>query len=263
VSRGTGLAGIVAVFLAFDCASAAAAHQAPAAAVDTARTQRARELALLTSPFDVMVAVNLSGWEASIARTLALDPTMITLEKQYPGIGKAAIDSARPLARRYCEAFVTRITDRTAQVFAERLSAAELDELIRFYRGSVGQRAVRQLFANFDSAGVGRQIAERKASTGTAEVTMDDVRKQGDLAARRAAPEFSPADQLAMIRFSQTSAAVKYAAAREVSERDVIAMANNPDPDFVAAQDKALKAAILAFAESRKRPWQARAPEVR
>jgi hypothetical protein len=233
----------------------AAGQETPAApAVDSARMDRARELTRLTSPYDIMVAANLSGWEAAITRSLALDPGIAKLEEQYPGIGKAGIEAARPLARRYCETFVNRANDRKSQIVAQRLSADEIDEVIRFYRTALGQRAVKQVLANFDFAGAGREIADERARTGTAEVTIEEVKAQDALAARRAGPGFSAPDQLEMMRFTQKPAAKKFAAAREEAEREILQMVNKPDPKFLAAQTEALTAAMLAFAETRKRP---------
>jgi hypothetical protein len=229
-------------------------REGPSAAVDTARMDRAGELTRLSNPFDVMVAANMRGWESAIARSLALDPAAAKLEARYPGIGKTGIEAARPLARRYFEAFVTQANRRTTQTLAERLSDDEIDELLRFYRSPLGRRAVKQAFANFDYAGVGREVADGRARTGKAEITMDQVKRQGDLAHLRAAPEFSAADHLAMMRFAQTPAARKFAAAREASEREILQMVNSPDPDFIAAQTQALRAAMIAFADSAKRP---------
>lgn len=251
---GLALAAASAALIAILPGAPACAQETTAAPVpDQARIDRARELSRLISPYDVLLAANLSGWEAAIARSMALDPTAVSLEARYPGIGRAAIDAARPIARRYCETFVNRITDKKAEIFAQRLTAEEIDEVLRFYRTPLGQRAVKQLFSNFDSAQLGREIAEEKARTGTVEITREEMKAKELLAARRAGGSFSADDQIAMLRFSQMPAARKFAAASEAAEQEVIRMANNPDPAFMAAQTEAVTAAMVAFATPRKR----------
>jgi hypothetical protein len=242
-----------ALALALLAPSALRAQEGPAAAVPEARMERARELARLTSPNDILLATNLAGWEAALARSLALDPGMAKLEAEYPGVGKAGIEAARPLARRYCQAFIDKAVALKAAHLARGLTAAEIEEAISFFGSPVGQSVIRQLFASVDMEGIGRDLATQRVQTGSAAIDPERVRREEREATRRAAAKMSAADHLAIMRFQQKPVAKKMIAVQAGADREIIELANHPDPEWLSRQSDTVRAAALAYVDARKK----------
>lgn len=138
---------------------------------------KARQLLTLVNPFAKVLEANLAGWDGAARKSLSLDPSTVKLEKDYPGISAAALDAARPLARKYLTEFVRTAAEYKADLMAHRLTEAELDEALRFFASDAGRKAISGLFSNADPAKIGADIAVRRSQTGQAAATAEDVRK--------------------------------------------------------------------------------------
>lgn len=217
------------------------------------RLERARALLRLTNPPPLMLETNMRGWEAAITQALTLNPTVAALEVEYPGIGKAAIDAARPLARENCQRFVVAASERKSALLAERLSASELDEVIAFFETDTGKRLIDRLIGNVDPAAVGRDVATRASETGQVSLTSEAVQQAERKAIRTTLGETSAADHIAILRFQQKPVAAKYAAAAVEGDRLVLEMVNHLDPAWLSRQTEIINAALLAFVDARKK----------
>lgn len=221
---------------------------------DPARLEKARRLAELTEPFELVVGLNMAGWEAGMAKSLELDPEAAKLERAYPGAIKAGMDSARSLARTHCEEYVRRSIDLKAGVYARRLTARQLDEAIAFWSTDAGKAFVRATYVNMDFRGVGNEAAEVARRTGKSGLPAESLARANREVIRKSAGQITPAQQAALTRFRATATGSQYVAARREAEPLVAQMVD----DIVAAQQRSqvelIQKGILAFVEARKRP---------
>ena len=244
---------LLAAFVAFQLAAfaPAAALQAPVAEAD-ARLEQARELVRLINPFGPMVALNVLGWEAGVSATLALDPSMVNLEAQYPGAGKAGIAAARPVARSFCEAFVAKGLEQKAGMFARQLNKAELEELIQFFRSPTGTRVVGSMLRNADVVAMAGAVSRQQAETGNGAISAATVAQTERDALRKTLGQISAEDRIVLMRFEQRPVAPKYAAAVAESERAMLELVNSPDPVWMQKISESLRDGVLAFIDRGK-----------
>lgn len=246
---------LAAVALAALAAPAQAAAQPAPSAVPAVAPQslaKARRLVALVNPFDKVLDANLDGWEGAARKSLALEPGMAALEKNYPGIGAATIAAARPLARKYLTEFVKTSAEYKADLLTRRLTDAELDEAGGFFDSPAGRKAIAGLFNNADPARIGADLAVRHSQTGEAVATEDDVRKVAERAASGMLAEVSAADQAAIIGFSQSPVGKKFTAATRESDVRILDMANHPSAEWLEQQGEAMRSAALAFMKAAK-----------
>lgn len=219
-------------------------------APDPRLLSRARVLTELVNPRQMMIAANMRGWEAGITSSFKLDPAVGKLEAEYPGISKAGIDAARPLAVVYSEQFVDRASARKAALIAERLTAAEIDEAIRFYQGPVGRSVIRKLVANIDPKAIAAEAAQNFREGGKLNITQESADNAVRAASNKAIQDIAAKDQIEIMRHGQTSAARKLALIGQQTDREALEEANNPDPATVAKQQETISAAMIAFVDA-------------
>lgn len=228
--------------------AAAASAQPPAAASSTAHLDQTRRLVEITHPFEQLLQANIAGWEAAIKQSMSLDPSFKELEEEYPGIGNAGVDAARPMARDYCAQFVKRAMERKAQIFAARLSPSEVTEATRFFETPTGRKLVRQMFANIDVTDMAQDLATQAVRTGNTALSAEAVTAAERTAAEKTVGQISDDDKSMIMRFAGSPAGQKFAEVRAESEREILAMANDPDKAWIAKQQEAIVGAMKAFA---------------
>jgi hypothetical protein len=233
-------------------ASVAAAPSPLESPADPVRIEKARKLAGATEPFDILMALNLAGWEAAVSKSLALDPGVAKLEQAYPGVSKAGIEAARSFARTFCEDFVKRNIELKAGLYARRMTAGELDDALAFWSTDFGKSFVRKAYGNYDSRDIGSQAAEAANRTGKTSLSAEAVAQADRLAMRKTAEQTTASDQVALMRFASTEAGRKYAAARAEAEPLLLQMINGTDPAQQRKQFELIQAGMLAFIDSRK-----------
>jgi hypothetical protein len=222
------------------------AAPAPQAAED-ARLKTIRLILEITNPYDQMVEANMVGWEAATRKAISLDSTAASLEKAYPGLSDAVVEAGRPTARAHLGKIVREMLAHKEQVLVRRLTAAELDEVLRFFRTDPGRRAIRGLYANVDPAGIASDVAIEGAKNGEAVLTADEVARIEQAAAAGMMALASAEDKAAIVRFSRSAASRKFTAASSEADAKLIEMTNNPNPDWLARQSEIMRAAALAF----------------
>jgi len=244
---------IVAVLIAVATVPALPATAAPpAAAASPAALKLAERLEAVAEPHAALVATNYAAWEATLRRTLSLEPNVAKLEATYPGVTEAAVEAARPAGRAYCDTFVTRAAALRAQVYAGALTEAELRQVIAFLETPAAQRVIHRMLANTSGTALVDQVARQAVSEGKVTITADQARQLNQEAATRTVREISADDQVAFLRFNQSEAGKKYITARATSEQLILDMINHQDPAEAQAQQRAMQAAILAYIDRKK-----------
>lgn len=237
-------------------APAPAGTPAPSTAAPNAdrelRLARARTLVVLINPTQTFVEMNMRGWEAGIVQALGLNPTVISLEAKYPGIGAAAVDAARPIALGYAREFVAKAEAIKAEIFAETMSAAELAEAIAFYESPPGKRLIGRILMNMDPSALARDMASESAKTGqVASITSSQVARVEHQATQDALSATSAEDHVALLRFQQRPASTKMTAAAAESDRLILDMAQAPNPEWIRKQTEVINATILNYVDAR------------
>jgi hypothetical protein len=232
-------------------ATVAAASQ-PAAAADAAWPQRlqiATQLVDLIHRDEELLQANLLGWESAVRTVLQKDPTVVKLEADFPGLMDAGVAAGRPLAIEYLRPFVVKSKAAKAEIFARRMSIDELQQAKQFIGGAVGQRFIQRAKASIDIGKLNSELTERSLQTGSKFATIEDSDRLVRDAARQATKDTSGQDLLAIMKFERTPVAKKLREATREAEKAVLEMANNPPAEWVARQNEAVSAAMIAFAE--------------
>jgi hypothetical protein len=132
------------------------------------------------------------------------------------------------------------------------MSAAELAEAIAFYESPPGKRLIGRILMNMDPSGLARDMASESAETGrVAEVTGAQVAQVEHKATREALSATSAEDHVAILRFRQRPASTKMTGASAESDRLILEMVKNPDPEWLRKQSEIVNAAILAYVDAR------------
>lgn len=238
-------------------ARAAAQNDQAATAVPAAGReqvlQKARALTELITPYDVMLASNMRAWEAAVAAAMKADPAVQKLEAAYPGIIKASIDAGRAVGRRYCEKYVRLSAEHKAGLIAARLTPTEIDEASRLYGRPSWRRFVVRLTGNVDMAKTVQGAVGSMRETGKPGLTEEGLRETVDDAARASGEQTSAEDQIDLMRLAQAKMFPKIKLIGEESDRQALVWANNPEPETVAEQQEAMRKAMIAFADRRKK----------
>jgi len=227
----------------------ASAFSAPSAApVADAQLAKAGSVVDLMFPPSAMIEGNMKAWEASIARTLELDPAVSQLEAEFPGIHKAAIDAGRPIAREQIQIFVEKGRQDRIGRMARSLSPTELDEALAFANSPVGRRLIERMMKNIDVEEASKRMASAAFATGDTAVSPGDIKAMDRKAALKTAAETSAQDQLAIMRFHQTGAGKKLAVVGAEADLYLLELMK-PDPAALQRSSDAMANAMLKFAE--------------
>ena len=243
--------------IAWNAAGAAdTPHPAPVIAAPTTdakappthdQIRLATQLIDLIHPDDAMVQSNLKGWEAVSRKTAATDTVFSKLEAQYPGVTEAAIAAARPAAVEYANEFVRKSKAAKIRVFAESLTGAELRQLIDFFEQPTGQRFARRMVQSDEVA----DDLATKAQT-SENLTQQDLNDMLRKQAKAAVKTLSADDMLAIMKFESLPVAKKFAAAGQESDRVILDIINNPDPNWIEKQNKAVADGAMQFVEAKR-----------
>jgi hypothetical protein len=138
-------------------------HGSPALAVAPAEAKAARPadwservsqaliLAQLTQPEDEVLSTALKQLDDSLVKTLAAQPDMHKLETEYPGFLKRYYAAARPEISKALSDRLPRLWQGMADAYAAEMTAAEIQDQMRFMRSPLGQKMHRLLNANFET----------------------------------------------------------------------------------------------------------------
>ncbi|QAY77194.1 hypothetical protein [Sphingosinicella sp. BN140058] len=209
----------------------------------------ARALTALAYPADALRAMNLRTWEIATRTALENDPGTAALEAEFPGIRKAAIDAARPIARLGVDAFVTKMLERNAEIFAARLTPSEMRAAIEMYQVPAVQKMLLAVLEGVDIRPIAAAAVDSVASTGAPNIDPAAIKREERASMRRTAAKLTPAETIAIMRFEKAPWFPKLVAARTEIERETMQAVNAPDPAWIEKQQAAMRHAILAFAD--------------
>ena len=207
----------------------------------------ARELARLAYPAETYRAMNMRSWEVASRHALAIDPASAALEKEYPGVGDAALNAARPTAQLGIERFVARMLERNAGIFAERLTASEMKAAANMYRAPVVRRILLSVLEGADLDPLSTRMANDSVATGTGSVDPAAIKRVEQTALAQTAAKLTADEHATMMRFQQTPWFPKLVAARNEIERRTLADVNAPDPAWIEKQQAMMREAMLGF----------------
>jgi hypothetical protein len=222
------------------------------APVSAAALKLAQRLEEVTEPRALMVATNYAAWEATVRKGVSLNPALQKMEQAYPGVINAGIDAARPIARQFCDEFVTRFQRERAETYARALTEKELAEAVAFFETPAAQRVMKRMLANTNPQPLIEQVAQQARTEGKITITKEQAAALDRAAALKTQAEVSAEDQVAVMRFSHSAAGRKYVAARNQSEARLLEMVNASQPDAIRRQNEAVEAGMLAFIDRKK-----------
>jgi hypothetical protein len=130
-------------------------------------------------------------------------------EAEYPGLVDAVVAALKPVMLKAYEDKMPLLWATTAQIYRENFGAAELDQLVAFYKSPVGMRYMATARSNVDTqtymdAAVG---AQREL---TDEVTAAKNKSEA-AAIRKTNQQISAADKLIIFRFENSPLGPKLA----------------------------------------------------
>lgn len=222
------------------------------APVSAAALKLAERLEELTEPRALMVAANYAAWEATVRKGASMNPAMQKMEQAYPGVTNAGIDAARPIARQYCEEFVTRFQRERADSYARAMTEKELEQAVAFFETAAAQRVIKRMLANVNPQPLIDQVTQQARTEGKVTITREQAAALDRAAALKTQREVSAEDQVALMRFSQSPAGRRYVAARNESEARLLELINTNNSEGIRRQNEAVQAGMLAFIDRKK-----------
>lgn len=126
-----------------------------------ARVALGREIAALLNSEAITVAQTRRMFDTTMPDLFGKDPNLAMLEKQYPGIIRHMVDSARPVILDNVTAQLPVLWDRLAPVYAEALTETEMRESLAFYRSPTGVWLIDTMANNADfTKAMGRMMQD-------------------------------------------------------------------------------------------------------
>lgn len=215
-------------------ASGLAAMPAPARPVAAAAAQDklalGRQLAELSNSREMIAAQTSRMIREVLPPLFAADPEMQGLEKDYPGITAKLLDAAAPMLRDETLKGLPRLWDQLGALYAARLSAAELGEVIAFYSGGIKTRIMAASNGALDTSGLVKEAIESDDGM----IRQDSVMSTVTRGAKDVLAKLSPADREALARFGTTPAGRRFNALMPEALAIATAWANEPNPEIDA-----------------------------
>jgi hypothetical protein len=148
----------------------------------------------------------LNTLEATLPKMLQSDPQFVALESAYPGLTNVIVESLKPKMLAAYAQKTPLLWERLGAVYANNLTASELDSLLAFYQSPAGQR----LLVGFSQSGNNTNIIRQGHKTGAdmdklAEAAQNDISST----ARKVSATMTDADRIAIFKFENSPLGVK------------------------------------------------------
>jgi hypothetical protein len=228
------------------------AERPPAAPIDPARPALAHQLVDLLHPEDEMVESNVQMWDLRVRRSAASDPMFAKIEAEYPGAVDAYAAGARPVAIEHARQFVRNAKDLKAQILAQKLSAADLQQLIEFFRSPVGVKIVHTQRSPKDIAKI---VQQHRPGTGPV-LSMQDVERSRARSRDKTIDNLSADELLQVMKFESRPVAAHYAQAVSAADAALLELVNHPDRSWSDREAEAGTRALDQFIAAAKRSRQ-------
>lgn len=212
-----------------------------ATATESLAPSQVGELARLMSPRALLIETELREFDKNFVPTLRANEHMKPLEGEYPGIFETMHAATRPLVAKAMEKAVDKLHSKTAALFAESMTSAEIADLIAFYRSPAGQNVLTQMAAAIDAS----KLYEQALDDPEREITSADISDQTKSTAARAMKNYSTADQAELVKFMGRPAFWKLAKLQPRIREIMAETFNAPDPEI----DAEMEAVMMATAE--------------
>ena len=109
----------------------------------------------------------------------AIVPAAEAGDRAEPAAGRARLDAIMPLMLESMNARVNEIIDQVAALYARNFTAAELNEVVAFYRGPTGQKFIQKLpLITQESMVIGQRFGQSIAAELRSRI-VDELRKRG------------------------------------------------------------------------------------
>lgn len=184
------------------------------------------------------------AYTVTMPAVLRSDPQFQAMEQIYPGITAVAIKAEREIIEGNA---LTRLPEAhrfLAERYAQYLEAAELAELLAFYRGPIGQKAILAVGENTD---ISESLAKNLEDP-FREITRDEI---GAATMRKSAPKFfsslSPDEFRELLRFGATPAARRLRAAQPLVLGEFAKYVNELNREVVPRAQQNVAKAVGAF----------------
>ncbi|HEX6740996.1 MAG TPA: DUF2059 domain-containing protein [Sphingomicrobium sp.] len=216
----------------------ASSAAAPALSGEALVQQKARHLAQLTNPVEVMADAEVRQFDKAFIPMLRTNENVAALEVDHPGLLNAVYAAARGLVAPYMRREIPVLQAEMAKLYAARFSASELDDLTTFYESPTGQRLIGGVIANQDVRG----IAEEYMKTGS--FGQESIEAQKRSAVAKTMGELEQRDRDALLAFSKSPAFPKLAAIRSDATQILQTWMNRPTPEYDREMDAVIAKAM-------------------
>lgn len=216
----------------------AVAQTAPTAAAETERHSLAVELASVLAPEARVRTMAEQMLNSTLPKVFANDPNMAAAERKSPGLTAEMLDVLSPIAL----AAVTDDMDSywafLTPAFTTTMTNAQMREVIAFYRGQTGQRAMTIVTSGLDFA----PALQAQLQNPDAPITTTDMSRSVAPGVAAMIRELTPAEMAAVADFEGSPSGRALATALPKMNARVVEWMNRPDPAFDAKLDAALEA---------------------
>lgn len=209
-----------------------------------ARMALGREIAALLNSEAITVAQTRRMFDTTMPDLFGKDPNLAMLEKQYPGIIRHMVDSARPVILDNVTAQLPVLWDRLAPVYAEALTETEMRESLAFYRSPTGVWLIDTMANNADfTKAMGRMMQDPDGKLQAADLKAGAVD-----ASVGALVKGMNADRMgAVMAFVTTPAGRKMRSIQPQLLEIITDWANESDPDTDARVGKIVGDSLTKF----------------
>lgn len=179
------------------------------AVVDVAINDKATELAQFLYSRDDMAKQLDQILAVSLPQSMKSGSDFGIYETEYPGLIAAVVAALKPVMLKAYDDKMPLLWQTTSQIYWEKFSPAELDQLITFFKSPVGIRFANALKGNVDT----QQFMDAAvASEGELTESVTAAKKKAAAAAvRKTNQQMSSADKIAIFRFENSALGPKLA----------------------------------------------------
>lgn len=224
-------------------APAAHAQPAPPAGTEAPQPANAMQLSRMLNPEDKILGASDHAFKTGFTSALAKDADTAALFDQHPKLLDTIFDAAIPVVRKHIGARVPELQRKCARFYADKFTAAEIDQLIAFYGSPTGAKLVAGMYAGLDM----EKMVEAVGPDGTAPVTPEAMRGVLTSTAMRVLPAFDKADWTAFLQFSKTPLFAKVRAATPDMIKLMTEIANKPSPEMDAEVEQVIGRVVTDY----------------
>lgn len=224
-------------------APAANAGAAPPAGAQAPQPANAMRLSLMLNPEDKILEASDHAFKTGFKAALANDRDTAAMFDEHPKLLDAIFDAAVPIVRKHVSADVPGLQQKCARFYADKFTAAEIDQLILFYGSPTGAKLVAGMYAGLDMT----KIIEAVGPEGTDPVSHDAMRGMISSTAMRILPAFNADDRKSFLAFMKTPVFLKVRAATPDMIKLMTEIANQPDPELDAEIEQVISRVVADY----------------